>query len=377
MPRPTLPESNTSLTYTTPSSPPHLTHTPLPIPAPNQVLVKIHAAAINPVDIQLWGNPVIGWLAGSKEKGIGRDYSGEIVAVGEELRGKGRWEVGDEVFGLCNRPMAEGTFTHFLAITPSTDPVAKKPSSLPHTTAAAIPLVALTAYACLDWLPPAHLSPNCNSDTATDNRRHIIIAGASGGVGTYCLQLARRLHNCHITAICSSANASFVRSLGADTVIDYTTHDVPATLLSQRPGRGDNDSGKYDLYIDCVGGTHMFDYWTQLLHPQAAYVTIVGDKTARTSMGGPLTYFTYPRQVARYVWGWLRGPRYANVLLFQKSELLDQVAGLVDMGEVKVEVQDVVKGILDEGGCEEAWDKVLAYMVGGRVRGKIVVDLEG
>jgi NADPH:quinone reductase-like Zn-dependent oxidoreductase len=97
-----LPESNTSLTYTTPSSQPHLTHTPLPKPGPKEILVKIHAAAINPVDIQLWGNPVIGWLAGTKEKGIGRDYSGEIVGVGEECKG---WEIGDEVFGLCNRPV--------------------------------------------------------------------------------------------------------------------------------------------------------------------------------------------------------------------------------------------------------------------------------
>jgi NADPH:quinone reductase-like Zn-dependent oxidoreductase len=103
-----LPESNTSLTYTAPSSQPHLTHNPVPKPSPKEILVKIHAAAINPVDIQLWGNPVIGWLAGSKEKGIGRDYSGEIVSVGEECPG---WEIGDEVFGLCNRPVR---FSHFV-----------------------------------------------------------------------------------------------------------------------------------------------------------------------------------------------------------------------------------------------------------------------
>lgn len=100
-----LPSFYKSLTYTQPSTPPHLTHTPLTPPGPNELLVKVHAAAINPVDIQLWGNPVIGWLAGKKEKGIGRDYSGVIVGVGEELKGK--WDVGDEVFGLCSRPVSK------------------------------------------------------------------------------------------------------------------------------------------------------------------------------------------------------------------------------------------------------------------------------
>jgi NADPH:quinone reductase-like Zn-dependent oxidoreductase len=105
-----LPESNTSLTYTQPCSQPHLTHTPIPTTGPQEVLVKIKAAAINPVDIQLWGNPIIGWLAGGKEKGIGRDYSGEIVALGEEVRKSGKWEVGDGVFGLCNRPVSQALF---------------------------------------------------------------------------------------------------------------------------------------------------------------------------------------------------------------------------------------------------------------------------
>jgi NADPH:quinone reductase-like Zn-dependent oxidoreductase len=100
-----LPEFNTSLTFTQPSSQPHLTHTPLPKPGPNDILIKVKAAAINPVDIQIWGNPVIGWLAGKKEKGIGRDYSGEIVAVGEDI-GKSQWRIGDEIFGLCNRPVS-------------------------------------------------------------------------------------------------------------------------------------------------------------------------------------------------------------------------------------------------------------------------------
>jgi NADPH:quinone reductase-like Zn-dependent oxidoreductase len=246
-----LPENNTSLTYTQPSTPPHLTHTPLSEPGPNEILVKIHAAAINPVDIQLWGNPVIGWLAGKKEKGIGRDYSGEIVAIGEELRKGGKWNVGDEVYGLCNRATGEGTFTQYLSVVPG-EPIAKKPKSLNHQEAAAIPLVVLTAFACLDWLPTETQSPNV--------KRRVIVSGASGGVGIWCVQLAKKLYDCHVIGICSGRNADFVKSLGADEVIDYGTQDVAKALLDGRP-----EGKKYDLYIDCVGGTEMFNHWVSSL----------------------------------------------------------------------------------------------------------------
>ncbi|KAF1946400.1 NAD(P)-binding protein [Clathrospora elynae] len=357
-----LPESNISLTYTQPSSRPHLTHAPLPTLKHEELLVKIKAAAINPVDIQLWGNPVIGWLAGKKEKGIGRDYSGEVVAVGDGLKDKGTWEVGDEVFGLCNRPMAEGTFTQYLAINPGSEPVAKKPSTLSHHEAAAIPLVVLTAFACLDWLPSENQSPN--------STRRVIVSGASGGVGMWCVQLAKKLYHCHVIGICSSRNADLVKGLGADEVIDYSSQDVAKTLLDARLG-----GRKYDLYIDCVGGTDMFNHWLDLLHTSAAYITIVGDKTSRTAMGGPLTYFTYPSQVLRHIRGYLFGPRYANIILYQKSELLEKVRELAEKGDVEVVVQDVVKGILDEEAYIEAWEKVEGYMIEGRVRGKIVVDI--
>jgi hypothetical protein len=69
------------------------------------------------------------------------------------------------------------------------------------------------------------------------------------------------------------------------------------------------------------------------------------------------------------------GPRYANVFLYQQSDLLEQITAMADEGKFKVIVQDVVKGILSEEGHQEAWDKVKEYMVGGRVRGKIVVDI--
>lgn len=375
-----LPSSNTSLTYTQPSTSPHLNHTPLPNLSPTDILVKIHTAAINPVDIQLWGNPVIGWLAGKKEKGIGRDYSGTIVSLGDEIKKGGKWSVGDEVYGLCSRPTGEGTFTEYLCVKQG-EPIAKKPKSLTHQEAAAIPLVVLTAFSILDWLPAVSQSPN--------EKRRVVVAGASGGVGIWVVRLAKKLYDCHVIGICSGRNAEFVKELGADEVIDYSKQgvDVAKTLLDGRPG-----GKKYDLYADCVGGTEMFNHWvsyldleniqdllifvqTELLHTNGSYITIVGDKTSRVAMGGPMTYFTHPSQVMRHIRGYIFGPRYANVLLYAKSELLEQVATMADEGKTKVVVQDVVKGILNDGESEAAWEKIKEYMVGGRVRGKIVVDI--
>lgn len=116
-------------------------------------------------------------------------------------------------------------------------------------------------------------------------------------------------------------------------------------------------------------------YKTELLHPSGGYITIVGDKTSRIALGGPATYFTYPSQVLRYMRGFVLGPRYANVILYQRSELLEQITTMTDEGKFKVIVQDVVKGILSENNYEDAWEKTRGYMEEGRVRGKIVVDI--
>ena len=358
-----LPESNTSLTFTSPASPPHLNHTPLPTPRSNDILIKVHAAAINPVDVQLWGNPLIGYLAGHKEKGIGRDYSGTIVALGSSLEGSEKWRVGDAVFGLCNRPLGEGTFTEYLRVDPEKEPIAKKPAAWGFEEAAAVPLVVLTAFSCLDWLPSTDQSPNGET-------RRVVVSGASGGVGMWAVQIAKKVYGCHVTGICSSRNAGFVRGLGADEVIDYGKQDVATALLNLRP-----NGKKYDLYVDCVGGTEIFKHWYDLLHKAGAYITIVGDKTSRTAMGGPLTYFTYPSQIWRHLYGCFFGPRYANVLFRQSSELLKQVAKLADDKGVEVVVQDVIKGVLSENGHKESWERVRKYMVEGRVRGKIVVSI--
>ncbi|KAF2500551.1 GroES-like protein [Lophium mytilinum] len=353
----TLPPTSKSLTFLAPASPPHVISTPLAPPAASELVVKVHAAAINPVDIQLYNSGLLGWLAGKKEKGIGRDYSGTVVAVGASVKG---WKEGDEVFGLITRPTGEGTISEYVHPVVGKDPLAKKPTCWTHELAAAVPLVVLTAFSCLDWLP---------ADKKKNGFGRVVVAGASGGVGMWCVQLAKKLYNCHVTGICSAKNADFVREMGADEVVDYTSEFVGQALLEGLPaGR------QYDLYIDCVGGTEIFEDLYTLLHPNAAYVTIVGDKTRRTAMGGPLTYLTNPAQVLRFIKGLIWGPRYANILLYAKSELLEQVAGLAERGEAEVVVQEVVKGVLEDGS--DAWKKIYDFMEGGRVRGKIVAAIE-
>jgi NADPH:quinone reductase-like Zn-dependent oxidoreductase len=146
--------------------------------------------------------------------------------------------------------MSDGTFTQYLTVSLS-DPIARIPVQWSYTQAAAVPLVALTAFACLDWLPLRN---------EKDDKRRVIVSGASGGVGIWCVQLAKRLYDCHIIGVCSGSNADFVRHLGADEIVDYEKVDVATSLLEGR-----TEDRRYDLFIDCVGGVDMFQHWVRLL----------------------------------------------------------------------------------------------------------------
>lgn len=283
------------------------------------------------------------------------------MSVGEGLEGK--WSVGDEVFGMAFRVTGNGTFSEYVTVA-ATDPIARKPREWSFEQAAAVPLVVLTAFAVLEWLPKEDRR-NGNGN----GKRRVVVAGASGGTGMWCVQLAKKLFDCHVTAVCSGKNGDFVRRMGADEVVDYTSHDVAQTLL-----KSVEKDGKYDLYIDCVGGAEIFEHWTFLLHSYGAYVTIVGDKTSRTTVGGAMTYLTSPTQVFRYLLGFIRGPRYAVIEFKEKSEWLQKVATLAEEQEVEVVVQEVIKDVLKEGS--DAWRRVFTLMEEGRVKGKIVVGID-
>jgi len=180
--------------------------------------------------------------------------------------------------------------------------------------------------------------------------------------------VAKVAFDCHVTAICSAKNADYVRKLGADEVIDYTSQDIVQRLESTR-----STGQQYDLIVDCVGGTELFGSYTQLLNPKGAYVTIVGDKSDVKTLGGPVTYVTSPVQIIRYLKGYIFGPRYACVSFLTNSSLLNNVVGLGERGELQVEIQEVISGALDAE--TQGWKRAIELIESKRIRGKVVLSI--
>lgn len=177
-----------------------------PLPKDNEVVLRVRAASVNPLDWRM------------KEKRPGVDVAGEIVAVGQAVT---QFKPGDAVFGV-----AKGAFAEFACA--SAAKLAPKPASVSFEQAASVPVAGLTALQALR--DKGHLQPG----------QKVLINGAAGGVGTFAVQIAKSL-GANVTGVCSTKNIEFVRSLGADRIIDYTREDFT------------HDSGRYDLLLDNVG----------------------------------------------------------------------------------------------------------------------------
>ncbi|GAB3069205.1 NAD(P)-dependent alcohol dehydrogenase [Pedococcus soli] len=198
----------------------------VPRPGPGQVLVRVHASSVNARDWHIMrGEPRLARLLDRTVFGRhaprvqtrGTDFAGTIVAVGEGVTG---WQPGDCVLGEADAAWAEYTVA-------SADAIARIPEGVTAQGAAAVPLAGTTALTCLD----------AAGARAGDR---ILINGASGGVGTFAVQIAHA-RGMHVTGVCSSRNAAQARALGADAVVDYATTDFCAT--------GD----RYDAVVDLVG----------------------------------------------------------------------------------------------------------------------------
>ncbi len=220
---------------------------PTPSPAGNEVLIKLCAASVNPVDLfVLQGAPwnrIPGLRAKPKNPIIGCDIAGRVETVGSDVK---QLQTGDEVFGITG--FEGGGFAEYVCV--SEENLASKPTNLSFEGAAAVPIAAMTALQGLrDWgrIQPGH---------------EVLIEGASGGVGTFAVQIAKEL-GAEVTAVCSTRNGDRARSLGAVHVIDYTQVDF--ARLGQR----------YDLVL-AVNGHHSIFQYKRMLSQNGIYVAIGG-----------------------------------------------------------------------------------------------------
>src|SRR6202171_3126744 len=223
-----------------------LTELAKPTPADNELLIKIYAASVNPVDLHLMrGKPFFlrlmsGGLRAPKRKVPGHDIAGRVEAVGKNVT---QFKPGDAVFGACR-----GAFAEYVCA--KEDNLALKPANSSFEHAAAMPVAALTVLQGLrdkGRIQPGH---------------KVLVDGASGGVGTFAVQIAKSF-GADVTAVCSTRNVDTARSIGAAHVIDYTREDFPQS------------GQRYDLILAANAHHSIFDY-RRALSPNGIYVLAGG-----------------------------------------------------------------------------------------------------
>jgi NADPH:quinone reductase-like Zn-dependent oxidoreductase len=227
-----------------------------PVPADDEVLVRIHASSINISDwYAVLGRPYVGrasmGLRGPKELRLGTDYAGQVEAVGKDVT---QFRPGDEVFGART-----GAWAEYVAAKEDRG-IVPKPANVTFEEAAAVPVAAITALQAIR--DKGQLRPG----------NKVLVHGASGGVGTFAVSVAKALGG-EVTAVCSTKNVEIARSLGADHVVDYTQEDF---------SRGGE---RYDLLVDVAGGRSWADY-KRVLDPQGTLVIVGGPRKNR--LLGPL-----------------------------------------------------------------------------------------
>ncbi|KAK4057603.1 hypothetical protein OIO90_001248 [Microbotryomycetes sp. JL221] len=330
---------------------------------PHEMLVENRAAALNPVDTQLSNMGLFKLSSLAHPKGVAADFAGVVLAVGKQVSG---FKQGDHVFGMQFQAMpkpAYGALSQVMIVDTKTSQVVIKPQHLSWQQAASLPLVWQTAATLLAE-PNTILPPNIATPT-------IVVLGGSSSVGMHVVQIAKSKLGAKVVATCSSRNSEFVKAdLGADIVIDYTSEDILSRLLDLRPDEG------YTCIIDCVGGTELLSSLNQLLikrtqeFPQGGcYLTIVGDKTDRSVLGGATIYMWHPWMLLRYYKGRFGfGPRYACIDLERRTTFLEDAIQLTKQGNFKIAI-DSVFGFDD---VLKAFDKLNS----GRARGKVIVNIK-
>jgi NADPH:quinone reductase-like Zn-dependent oxidoreductase len=295
-----------------------------PLPTDTQVLMKVHAASISQYDLHmLEGKPFLVRLAGSgllkpKNPIPGTDVAGRVEEVGSKAN---EFKVGDEVFGF-----GIGSFAEYACA--NEDRLVLKPTNVTFDEAAVTPVAGLTALQGL------------RDKGKIQAGQKVLINGASGGVGTFALQIAKSF-GAEVTAVCSTGKMDTARSIGADHVIDYTKQDF--TKSGER----------YDLILSTAGHHSIFDY-KRALGPNGIYVFVGGSGMIQTMLFGGLISKIGHKKMGLFI-----AKRSKEDLVFLKD--------LLERGKVKP--------VIDRRYPLNDAPKALMYLEEGHAKGKIAITV--
>ncbi len=313
---------------------------PEPVLQDDDVLVEIHAASINPLDLKIRSGEFKLLLPYRLPLIMGNDCSGVVVRVGARVK---RFKVGDEVYARPHQDRI-GTFAERIAI--KDDALAFKPKTLSMDEAASIPLVGLTAWQAL--VEKGQLKKG----------QKVLIHAGSGGVGTFAIQLAKHL-GATVATTASASNADMLKRLGADIVIDYKKEDF-ATALKD-----------YDLVLDTQGGETLKKS-IGVLKPGGKVIGIAGPPDADFAEASGAAWFF------KLIFGLLsysvrsaakrREASYSFLFMRANGDQLGKIAALIDAGVIR----PVIDRVVPFAETKEA----LAYVDAGRTKGKVVIKMK-
>ena len=287
-----------------------------PSVGPDQVLVEVHAAGLNPFDWKVREGYMQEFIPIELPATLGGDVAGVVAEIGENVTG---FEVGQEVYGMANSVGGQGSYAEFTAV--PAKQLVSKPTTIDFVEAGALPLAAVSAYQAL----VDHMNLQAG--------QKILIHGGAGGIGSLAIQIAKNV-GAYVATTASAKEAEYVKLLGADEVIDYESQDFSALLKD------------YDAVFDTVGG-----------ETNAKSYAVLKDGSAFVSMGDPANEELVTAHEIKY---------------FQQSsqptvERLTRIAELVDTGKLKVNVDKTFT--LDQAA------EALEYLKTGHPRGKVVLKI--
>ena len=301
-----------------------------PTPEADEILVEVHAAALNAADNYLLrGKPLVMRLSSGlqrpKRPTLGADIAGRVVAIGSRVT---RFRPGDEVYGDLSA-CGFGGFAEYVCA--REDALALKPARLNFEQAAAVPMAGVTALQGLRAAGPVAAG------------EQVLIHGASGGVGTFALQLAKA-SGAHVTAVCSTQNVVQALALGADYVIDYTQDDFA------REGR------RYDLILVVNGGRSLTEY-RRVLNPQGRLVVVGG------AIGQIMQALRLGPALSR-----IHSMTVRNLLARPSRHDLETISQLLESG--------AIMPVIDCCYPLSELPAAMRYFAVGHARGKVVITVE-